>query len=293
MTRHKDGIASGHEDSCRKLLEKECMTPAGTAFDDDALEYLEDGLPEKNETALTRMIAQLIVPSAELEVCSGRLGLVGLVESMDEPWDGSTSLDAKDPRKPRARQTPRALRYVLPTPQPDYALGFKLWSCAFTSEQFDKLEPFLGEFNKTSAFKGTDDMLFPFFTAELRSSTGSLEIASRKNAHSMTRALRGVVELFKLAGRQDELHRRPLGFSISHDHLRVQIFVHYPVIEDGRTTYHRELLKSFDLLSREDRWRPYKFVMALYKDWVPTHLELLRSAVTDLPMIKFEESVGS
>jgi len=39
----------------------------------------------------------------------------------------------------------------------------------------------------------------------------------------MTVAMKGVVELFKGVGGEEELHRRILGFSYSHDHESVRI----------------------------------------------------------------------
>ena len=60
-------------------------------------------------------------------------------------------------------------------------------------------------------------MYFPFLTCEVKCGAAALDIADRQNAHSMTMAVRGIVELFRLVKREKELHREILAFSISHD----------------------------------------------------------------------------
>lgn len=292
---HEDGIVREEWDGFQSLLEQDHKTPSGTAFDEDAMRFLRDVIPSKNYVGITRMISQLVVPSAELEISRGKLGSIGLVESIYEPWDGSNSLAAEYPKIPYAEDqgnnNQREIqRDPLPMPRPDYALGFS--RDAFTSEQLKKLAPFLGNNEGTSAFKGTQKMIFPFLTVELATGKRTLETAGRKNAHSMARALRGVVELFKMAGRQDELHRRVLGVSIIHNDQQVQIYLHYPRIEDGKTVYYLQFLEGFDFTWEDGKnpWRSYKFVMALYEHWVPMHLERLRSAVDDLPMVNFDVS---
>jgi len=50
-------------------------------------------------------------------------------------------------------------------------------------------------------------MYFPFLTCEVKCGSAALDIADRQNAHSMTLAVRGVVELFRLEKREKEFHR--------------------------------------------------------------------------------------
>ncbi|POR31095.1 Hypothetical protein TPAR_08665 [Tolypocladium paradoxum] len=59
---------------------------------------------------------------------------------------------------------------------------------------------------------------FPFLTYEVKCGAATLDIADRQNAHSMTLAVRGIVELFRAIKREDEVNRKILGFSVSHDH---------------------------------------------------------------------------
>lgn len=46
----------------------------------------------------------------------------------------------------------------------------------------------------------------------MKCGVAALDIANRQNAHSMTIAVRGVVELYKAVEREKELHREILAF---------------------------------------------------------------------------------
>ncbi|OJJ72742.1 hypothetical protein ASPBRDRAFT_195413 [Aspergillus brasiliensis CBS 101740] len=291
---HSDDMAAGDRKICEELLKRECETPVGTAFDEKCFAYITGHYGTANENGITRIVGQLIVPSAVYEILSGRLSSninhidpddMHLVESIYEPWNASITLE----------EHPSLVRNVLyedsdpwltyPTPQPYYAVGFSYE--AFSKKQLCKLEPHAGDLLKASSFKGTETMLFPFFVTEVMGASAIKGILELQIAHSMTRALRGVVELFKLVGRQDELHRRVLGFSVCHDICRFDIFAHYVVIRNNKATYYRHTLDYFDIGCRstwyEDRWKCYKFVMALYHDWVPIHHQRLCSAIDSLP----------
>jgi hypothetical protein len=78
----------------------------------------------------------------------------------------------------------------------------------FTDDQLEKLQPFVGEVldTFTSHFIATWQIYFPFLTCEVKCGAAALDIADRQNAHSMTLAVRGVIELFKIAKREMELY---------------------------------------------------------------------------------------
>ena len=123
------------------------------------------------------------------------------------------------------------------SPQPDYLVGFR--QGAFTEDQLKRLEPFVGGLTDSSFFMATYYMYFPFLTCEVKYGAAALDIVDQQNAHSMTMAVRGIIELFKLVKREKELHREILAFSISHDHKTVRIYGHYPVIDRKKTTFYR------------------------------------------------------
>ena len=113
----------------------------------------------------------------------------------------------------------------------------------------------------------------------------ALDIADRQNAHSMTLAVRGVVELYRAVKREKELHREILAFSVSHDHRTVRMYGHYALIDDDQTTYYRHLIRTFDFTEQDgkEKWTAYRFTRNVYDIWMPTHLKRICSAIDDLP----------
>ena len=142
--------------------------------------------------------------------------------------------------------------------QPDFCVGFK--RSAFTQNQLKRLEPYTGNVlaatKFSSFFLATWRMYFPFFTCEAKCGSGGLDIADRQNAHSMTVAVRGIVQLFKEVKREKELLRKVLAFSISHDDEVLRIFGHYPMIIRDKTTFYRHPIHKFDFtaLDGKEKW---------------------------------------
>jgi hypothetical protein len=188
-----------------------------------------------------------------------------LIESVNEGWDNSIALT-----KPR--------------PQPDYAVGFK--RTAFTEDQLKKIQPFISGFSELSLFISTYYMYFPFLTYKVKCGAATLNVADQQNAHSITMAVRGVVELLRLIKREKELHREILTFSVSHDHRTVRIYSHYPVIDGNKTTFYRHPIHkfSFTALDGKKKWTAYKFTKNVYDKWMPTHLKRICSVINNLPL---------
>ena len=117
-----------------------------------------------------------------------------MIESVNEGWNNSIPLTST-------------------RPQPDYSVGFK--RDAFTEDQLAKLSPFIGDFiaGDQSFFMATYYMYFPFLTCEVKCGAAALDIADRQNAHSVTLAVRAIVELFRVVKREDEINRKILAFS--------------------------------------------------------------------------------
>jgi hypothetical protein len=263
---NEEGVTKESKDSCRTLLEIEQKIPRESIFEDELFQGTCDMLPNRNEAKVIQDISRLIVPSAQsLALCGSKHDakyLRNLIESVNEGWNNSIPLTG-------AR------------PQPDYAVGFRRE--AFTEEQREKLAPFIGDFIRgdQSFFMATYYMYFPFLTCEV----AALDIADRQNAHSMTLAVRAVVELFRLIKREDEIHREILAFSVSHNHEDVRIYGHYAVINKRNTTFYRHVIRKFNFqeLDGKEKWTAYKFTKNLYNTWMPTHFKRLCSAIDDLP----------
>lgn len=262
----EQGMTDESERVCRELLDGFQDTPKETLFDDAVFQKTCQKLIGQNEERVLRDIAKLIVPSVEgLASRDGNGHLTILKESVNAGWNNSMPLTE-------------------PRPQPDFSVGFGYK--AFTADQLSKLAPFIGEYfnGETSLFMATSYMHFPFFACEVKCGGMGLDIADRQNAHSMTMAVRAIVELFRIIGRVEEVNRQVLAFSISHDNNTVRIYGHYAVI-DGDIKYYRKDLRSYQLsdMDGRDRWTAYRFTKNVYDNWMPGHFKRICSAIEQLP----------
>ena len=266
MNEDREGPKKGSKDLCRNLLAEDQDIPQISRFSDTIFKLTCRRIDGRNEAKVIQDITRLIVPSAEELADFGAEHLECLVEAVNEGWNNSIPVT-----KTR--------------PQPDYSVGFK--RDAFTEDQLEKLAPFIGDFiaGDQSFFMATYYMYFPFLTCEVKCGAAALDIADRQNAHSMTLAVRAVVELFRLVKREDEINREILAFSVSHDHRSVRIYGHYAVIDGAKTTFYCHPIHefSFTALDGKEKWTAYKFTKNVYDTWMPTHFERLCSAIDDLP----------
>lgn len=99
----------------------------------------------------------------------------------------------------------------------------------------------------------------------------------------MTLAVQGIVKLFREVHREQELHRRIVAFSISHDDSQVKVYGHYAEINGKTTKYYRHDIKGLHFTNEEDRWSSYRFTKTIYTDWMPQHLRMICSAIDMLP----------
>ena len=262
------GITDISRELCRTLLEKEQTIPQDTLFRDDLFDETCRKIQDRNETMVIRDISLLIVPSAQTLATYGATQLNHLYETTNEGWNSVFSFPLHKTR-----------------PQPDFSIGFG--RSAFTQEQRNKLKPFVGEPGSKviTYFMATTRMYFPFLACEVKCGAAALDIADRQNAHSMTVAVRALVELFRSVRREKELDREILTFSISHDHRSVRIYGHYPVIEGDKTTFWRHPIHefSFTALDGKEKWTAHKFTKNVYDTWMPKLHKLICSAIDDLP----------
>lgn len=273
MGRYKD-ISAESKELCQKLLKSPQSPPKDSLFEDDLLEDILDSIANRNEARVIRDIAQLIVPSAEILAIRGAKHLKILRETVNAGWNN-------------------AIPFYGARPQPDYGLGFKRE--AFTKEQLQKLEPFIGDdLEGCSHFAATDDMYFPFLTSEAKCRAGMLDIADLQNAHSQTVSSRGLYELFRLVRRERELHNTISGFSYSHSGEDVRIWAHLIVIHGDGPEFYREPVTRFEIRNQtqaDNRWTGWTVTMNIFDLWVPDHFKLICSAIDMLPAgLDFEVS---
>lgn len=266
MGKYEQGITVESEELCKMLLKQPQSPPKETIFSDDLFERTCDMIKGRNETRVIRDIAQLIVPPAEMLALWGAKHLEPLRETTNAGWNN-------------------AIPFCGPRPQPDYGLGFKRE--AFNREQLQKLQPFIGnELEDCSYIAATYDMYLPFLTCEVKCGASALDIADRQNVHSQTVALRGLVELFRLVGREHELHRQINGFSISHSDEYVRIWGHYITIDGRDFAFYRHPITKFDISTTaegDQRWKAYAFIRNVYDLWIPQQFKRICSAIDLLP----------
>jgi hypothetical protein len=248
----------------QRLLDSQQDIPKDSLFRDDLFEKTCRKIQDRNEARVIRSITPNIVPSVEDLDTYGATHLEHLIEAVNEGWMGSIAVEG-------------------PKPQPDYSVGFR--RSTFSDKQLNKLDPLIGSVYDTSFFVATYRMYFPFLTCEVKCGAAALDVADRQNVHSMTLAVRGVVELYRAVKREKELHREILAFSISHDHSSVRIYGHYAIIEEGKITFYRHPIHKFDFtaLDGREKWTAYKFIKNVYDVWMPLHLKRICSAIDELP----------
>jgi len=261
-----DDVSENIKNLCKNLLETAQTLPQDSLFRDDLFKKTCEKVRNRNEAMVIRDIGSLIVPSAQTSAIYGATHLNHLYECVNEGWNSIIPFHGT-------------------RPQPDYSVGFG--RSAFTEEQLKKLEPFVGEIGSKALtyFMATTRMYFPFLTCEVKCGAAALDVADRQNAHSITVAVRGIVELYKAVKRNKELHREILAFSISHDHSSVRIYGHYPIIEESKTTFYRRPIDKFDFTARDgkEKWTAYEFTKTVYDTWMPIQHKRICSAIDDLP----------
>jgi flagellar biosynthesis GTPase FlhF len=262
------GITDDSKLDCQNLLTTVQAVPQDTLFRDDLFEETCNKLRNRNEARVVEDISSLIVPSAETITTYGATELKNLIFNVNERW--GESIPITDTR-----------------PQPDRCVGFS--NSAFTWPQLQKLKPFIGSLvpvNYCSYLLATWRMLFPFLTCEAKCGIGDIDVADKQNAHSMTMAVRGIFQLFKFVDREEELHRKILAFSISHDASIVRIYGHYALIKEHVATFYRHPIREFSFTSQNgrDKWTAYQFTKNVYFEFMPKLHKLICSAIDQISL---------
>ena len=264
MDRLSTGVTKESLELCDRLLSTEQALPSDSLFRDDLFLKTCEAVRNKNEARLVRDILPLICPSAEIQAMYDAIEPQLLIDGVNQGWSKSVPL-------------------IGPRPQPDYSVGFR--TSAFTEGQLQKLSPFVGRQGDRSIFMATFFMYFPFLTCEVKGAAGDLRVADRQNAHSATLAVRGIVELSRLSKREKQLHGKILTFSISHDDQYVQIYGHYALMGESKTTFHRHPIYLFNFTTRngKDKWTAYQFTKTVYCEHAPYLHSLICSAIDGIP----------
>ncbi|KAL5341801.1 hypothetical protein BJX70DRAFT_357954 [Aspergillus crustosus] len=279
------GLDSRSAQICRSLLCKNCHIPESlTRYQDGYFDFILSKLRSSNETGILQLVRDLLLPSTDMANHYGLLLANNLVESLAEPWECSVPLDDQSPDfAERFIQCLPGVKYNVPIPQPDHSVG--LSKTSFSSRQHLKMQPYITS-GLISYFKGTPKMFFPFFTAEVKQKPQPGLVAELQNIHSMTVAMRGVVELYRRVHPQkvQELSGMVLGFSISLGIDKAVIHAYYiRASRRNNVTYHRTVIDTFNWTLPKNRWKCYKFAMAVYSDFAQLHYNTVITAINALP----------
>lgn len=258
------GIADTSKRLCQDLLESPRVIHQGSVFDDAFFENTCNNIRNANKARATQYVSRLMVPSAEM-LAHHNADLTILKESVGEEWDNAIPITGTRPK-------------------PGYSVGFQ--RKAFTGEQHSRLSQCIGNLvsGDQSVFMATRSMYFPFLACDKECGAAALDVADGQNTHAMALAARGIVELFRLVKREDEVNRQILSFSVSHNKDSVRIYGYYPVIDGEQTEYYRHPIHRFSLtaLNGKERWTAYRFTTNVYELWVPEHIKFICSAIDQL-----------
>ncbi|KAJ9657865.1 hypothetical protein H2198_004061 [Neophaeococcomyces mojaviensis] len=244
-----------------RLLTETTPLPADPLFELQYLEPLCALLEERSELRVCIDLHPRLVPSAEILGWLPAGKFKNLVEGHNDRWLDATVLFQK-------------------LPQPHRTVAYR--PSAFTEEEQRKLDIVSKE---TSTFIVRTGMMFPFFTCEVKCGKEGLNVADRANTNSMTIALRMVVDPHRKANNVMAVHRKILGFSISHDGSDIRVYGHYPEVDGDLTRYFRRTIRKYACTDKgcEDMWTSYRFFWNVCDMFAHSHLQLIKEAIRRLP----------
>ncbi|KAF4546982.1 Hypothetical protein D9617_77g092360 [Elsinoe fawcettii] len=260
MRASDSGMVEQDWELCKTLLTSTQELERDILFDLH-FEKFHANLRGRSEARICTDLHPRLAPSVENLFIAGRTSFGALVEGYNDAWL-------------------KSVPFYGPRPQPDHTYGFR-WDC-FSQLQRRKLKI---DPQQKSLYTAREDIYFPYLTAEVKCGRQGLDLAERPNMHSMTVAMRGVVDLYRRAGRTEEVHRRVLGFTISHDDAIERIHAYYPEINGDETTYWRKVIKEFAIGSHngEQRWASYRFTLNVCEIFALRLLEQLKRVINELP----------
>ena len=242
---------------CQRLLQhKAQQVPSNTMFEDP--KFFHNMLLNQSETHILCSLHFLLMPRSEELFSGGRRHLEHVADTLNDSWMKTEPI-------------------VKSRPQPDHSRCLRL--SAFNEEEQQKLRS--RQFG-TFSYAVRGELYFPYLTCEIKNDASGLRIARCQNLHNMSIVARSIVQLAQFAGKPERVHRRVLGFSISHDLDNVQIHIYYPEIEAGRTEYFQRQITNFGIWEPESCWKCYSFVEILDAEFLPRHVALIKELLAGI-----------
>lgn len=255
------------EDLCGDILQARNSPPEEWPYLPENIGKLVEISLFRSEAKVLKELGHLIMPSPEDHHARGGFGLEYIMEAVDALWNKCTSLCG-------------------PQSKPDVCHGVSLR--AFAEQERELLTTV-----DTCSCQG---MVFPFYICEAKGSGRAIRESELQALHGASVACNTMVELYRRINAADELDRRILIFSVSHDERLVKIFGHYALTKGvENVTYHRRRLFEVDLLdSAGERTRPYEIARAIWQHFFPKHLERIKYALAEYARVveSFNARVG-
>ena len=175
-----------------------------------------------------------------------------------------------------------AINICGPTLRPDITIGVK--PTAFSREEIQKL--------KACALPNAhtyinSELILPILVVEAKSPEVSLAKAERQAVEAASTEVRAMACLYKRVGRETEIEKRIICFSIIHNHTDVKIHGYYFVsIDADRPEFRRILIRAYDIANQgyADFGTSDSFCVRLYEQFTGLHLERIRSAIHDIQL---------
>jgi len=257
-------VSDDSQNLCQSLLKTKCHIPEDTLLSDESYRDAIADLQERNESRVIQDVGRLFVPSVQTLAKRGEDRFRVFVESVNEAWDCCYPL-------------------IDPRPQPDYAVGFG--RSGLTEARINKLQPLIRD-DPTfqSDYTATYYMYFPFFATEVKCGTSGLVIADRQNGHTMGVCINGILSIHRLAGKENQLHNKPVVFTAAHDHRMLRLTGWGAVIDGDCYTVHPLTIHSFDVtpLRGLERWTPRRYTIGVY-EYGLTLLDKINAIIDELP----------
>lgn len=234
-------------------------------FPNEAIRKVIHMCHNRNEALVSRDVTPMIMPSIASLYFRGDSSLEHVIDEVNADWHSHCVLEG-------------------PRPRPDLAIG--LFASAFTDEEMEKLKRYMSVDNWAQV---TMHMFFPFLMCEVKCGRDGLDMADRQNMHSCSVAVRALLRIqqeadkYRSEKRMNDLFRKVLVFSISHDQQDARLYGHYAVAYGQKWTYYRYRIRKFDLTDSNSLLAIHNFVRNIYKSYLPVHVRRLKDALAALP----------
>ena len=264
-------LEKSSKERCEGFVEGDRVPSHCPGYSVDQLPAALQRAQNLNEARLCRDITPWVVPSAEHSYWNGDITLDYLVDEVQAEWIGCAPMGSTRPK-------------------PDLTVG--LSPDDFSEEETRKLDNF-SSLERPSFF--TPSLCYPFLTVEAKTGEEGLNKADRQNVHSAGIALNAILELQKAAfeatapERVQDLFRKPLVFSVSHNGRQANLYAHFAVPSStvtGAYTIQRSEIDMISFFKRDgaDRFKPYNFTLNVYKTVGQEHRKLIKDALAALPV---------